>query len=70
MMKNVLLSLILLVITLTGLSQSKSKILKDTIVWSQDYDLNKSDFQAKGKSGYMSYTEGTTRRVWSTRRVR
>ena len=55
-MNKILITLILLILTLSGFTQSKSKLLQDTIVWDSNYELSKSDFQAKARKGYISYT--------------
>lgn len=51
-MKKPFLSILFLIISLTGFSQKNSKLLKDTLIWSADYELSKSDFQGKAKKGY------------------
>ncbi len=51
-MQKTFIYLILTLLTLTGFSQNKTKMLQDTLIWSSDYELSKSDFQAKAKKGY------------------
>jgi hypothetical protein len=51
-MKKTFLSILFFTITLSGFSQKNSSLLKDTIIWSSDYELSKEDFKGKVKKGY------------------
>ena len=55
-MKNVIITIIALVISISSFGQKKHKALRDTLIWNQDYSLKKVDFQGKKTGTKFSVT--------------